>query len=48
MQFEGFLSKLGIFLKTQEISEIYRNFFTLENKENIYFEQFVSLLKVNI
>lgn len=43
---EFFLSKLGIFLKTQEISEMYK-YFDIEN-EYIKFETFVSLLRVEI
>ena len=43
---EFFLSKLGIFLKTQEISEMYK-YLDIEN-EYIKFETFVSLLRIEI
>ena len=43
---EFFLSKLGIFLKTQEISEMYK-YLDIEN-EYIQFETFVSLLRIEI
>lgn len=44
LQFEPFLSKIGVFLKTQELSEIHKYLGTYENGY-VNLEQFVGLLK---
>lgn len=46
--FETFLSRLGIFLKTQELTEIHKYLKTYENQGMVPFEQFVALLKCDV
>ena len=46
--FEHFLSKLGIFLKTQEISELHKYLKTNENNGVVSYESFIELLKCEI
>ncbi len=44
--FESFLSKIGIFLKTQELTEIHKHLGTNNNDEKVSYEAFILLLKV--
>lgn len=46
--FETFLSKLGIFLKSQELTEIHKYLKTFENQGMVPFENFVALLKCDV
>jgi len=46
LEFEEFISKLGIFLARQELTTVY-NAFDLNKDGNIQYEEFISLLRVN-
>lgn len=46
--FEPFLAKLGIFLKTQELTEIHKYLKTYENEGMVSFENFTALLKCDV
>lgn len=46
--FENFLAKIGIFLKTQELSELHKYLRTYENNGLVSFESFIELLKSEI
>ena len=46
--FEEFLAKIGIFLKTQEINELHKYLYTLENGNKISYENFINILKCEI
>lgn len=48
IKFENFLATIGIFLKTQELNEMHKYLYTFENNETIYYEDFISLLKVEV
>jgi hypothetical protein len=45
--FENFLATIGIFLKTQELSELHKFVYTSENEDRVYFEAFINVLKVS-
>ncbi len=44
--FENFLAKLGVFLKTQEISELYK--YLLTGNGEVKYENFINVLKTDI
>jgi Ca2+-binding EF-hand superfamily protein len=44
--FENFLATIGIFLKTQELSELHKFLYTAENDNKVFFEAFINILKV--
>lgn len=46
--FEEFLAKIGIFLKSQELTEIHKYLNTYENENRVFFENFVHLLKCEV
>jgi Ca2+-binding EF-hand superfamily protein len=46
IHFENFLSTIGIFLKTQELSELHKFLYTFENEDKVFFEAFINILKV--
>jgi Ca2+-binding EF-hand superfamily protein len=46
--FENFLAKMGIFLKTQELSELHKYLKTWENNGLVGFESFIELLKCEV
>jgi Ca2+-binding EF-hand superfamily protein len=46
LEFEEFISKLGIFLARQELTTVY-NSFDLNKDGNIQYEEFISLLRVS-
>lgn len=48
LEFEKFLSRLGIFLKTQELTEIHKYLQTYENEGFVQFENFIALLKCDV
>jgi Ca2+-binding EF-hand superfamily protein len=48
LQFEPFLAMLGVFLKTQELTEIHKYLNTYENGGAVSFERFVELLKCEV
>ena len=48
LQFETFLSRLGIFLKTQELTEIHKYLETYEHQGFVSFENFIALLKCDV
>lgn len=48
LQFETFLSRIGIFLKTQELTEIHKYLGTYEHEGYVQFESFIALLKCDV
>lgn len=46
--FENFLAKMGIFLKTQELSELHKYLKTWENNGLVRFESFIELFKCEV
>jgi Ca2+-binding EF-hand superfamily protein len=46
--FEKFLVTIGIFLKTQELTELHKYLFTADNNDKVYFEAFINVFKVLI
>ena len=48
LEFETFLSRLGIFLKTQELTEIHKYLGTYEHQGFVSFENFIALLKCDV
>jgi Ca2+-binding EF-hand superfamily protein len=46
IHFENFLATIGIFLKSQELTELHKFLYTNENEGKVFFEAFTNILKV--